>query len=400
MDTQRLLTFWIILVLVANRSAPAVGHIAYGLMLLTAGWMWWKEYNQLKMGFSVPTPIGKMGKIYGGLFLLYLCTILPSVLAGDIQIGLRTVIYVFGYRFLIFLIILKFVRRKELLYAILAVFFLVIAVDSIMAYYQYAMTRFKLRGLGFAGPVLSLAGLICIAVPSALIVCFDYAFPKWLRLVSGFSLIPMAFGLLGNQSRAVWVLAFFSGVIVGIRYLRKTWKLVVPVLCLFMGLVYYIYQDPMLLKRLVSITDSTKDLSNLGRIYVWKSSMNMIVDHFWFGVGPDQFAGIYQKSYILPQEVQKLGHAHNNFLQVFVESGVIGFVGFCIWIFGSIGYGVRTLLKESYSPYVFAVVLAFLFYHICFGLIEYTLVINARMTYFWVLIAVMLQLETIKENKY
>lgn len=398
MGTQRLLTGLIIVAILCNRAAPAIGHLAFGLMVILAGWMWWKERKQIKQGLTASSSVSRLAKMYGGLFLVFLCTTLPSVFVGDLYTGLRTVVYILSYRFIMFLVTVKFIRKREYLYSLIAAFFITVAADSLLSYYQYYLSGFKYRGLGFAGPMLALGGILCIAVPIALVTLFDLSFPRWLRYLSGLSLAPFVMGFLGNQSRSTWIFSAFSVSVVGLRYCFKSWKIVLPVMVLAFGFAYYIYQDPILMRRLGSAINTTTDGSNLGRIYVWKSSINMIKDHFFFGVGLEQFADVYRSAYILPEEWQRLGNAHNNFLQIFAETGIVGFIGFLIWIFGSIGYGIREFLKRNYSPYLFSIVLLFLVYHVIFGLVEYTLVINARMIAFWVLLAVMLQLEDTKEK--
>ena len=146
MGTQRLLTGLIIVAILCNRAAPAIGHLAFGLMVILAGWMWWKERKQIKQGLTVSSPVSQLAKVYGGLFLLFLCTILPSIFVGDIYTGLRTVIYVLGYRFIIFLVIVKFIRKREYLYSLIATFLIVVAADSLLSYYQYYLSGYKRRG--------------------------------------------------------------------------------------------------------------------------------------------------------------------------------------------------------------------------------------------------------------
>ena len=400
MGAQGLLTFWIALILICSRPALAVMNVSFGCMLLTAGWMWWKERKSSSLPIVPTTSFSPTGKVFGGLFLVFLLFMIPSMLTHDIKVGIKAIIYTFFYRFLIFLVILRFIKERKYLYTILVVFFAMIAVESLVAFYQYYLSGYRLRGYGFTNSALVLGGLLTLAIPVALVICFDGTFPKWLRYVTGVYLVPLLAGLIGNQSRSVWILMVFSSILIGARYIKKSWKLVIPIMLLLGGIVVYAYSDPVLLKRFLSSTNTTTDVSNLGRIYVWKSSLNMIKDHFFLGVGPDQFTEIYRNIYIFPEEKQRLVNAHNNFLQVFAETGVIGIVGFVFWIFGSIFYGVRVFFKRQYSPYMLIVILSFLFFHVFFGLIEYTLVITSRMLYFWVLIAVMLQLETIKENRY
>ena len=56
----------------------------------------------------------------------------------------------------------------------------------------------------------------------------------------------------------------------------------------------------------------------------------MGMDNFFMGVGKGNYADKYQKEYISPSAKEPTQtHAHNNFLQLFAEGGIVGFVSYC-----------------------------------------------------------------------
>ena len=62
----------------------------------------------------------------------------------------------------------------------------------------------------------------------------------------------------------------------------------------------------------------------------WEAGVEMIRDHFWIGVGPNVFADYYPR-YKGPTAGETL-KAHNNYIQLWAEIGVLGFAAFClIW---------------------------------------------------------------------
>lgn len=76
----------------------------------------------------------------------------------------------------------------------------------------------------------------------------------------------------------------------------------------------------------------------------------MFRDHPVLGVGLGQYKDNYQQKYILPQAKEPyLTHAHNNFLPMLAENGIIGFAGFfnaacwLYWLF------FQTLLEGKQS---------------------------------------------------
>jgi O-antigen ligase len=62
------------------------------------------------------------------------------------------------------------------------------------------------------------------------------------------------------------------------------------------------------------------------RSVIWSTSFNIFKDYPIFGIGFGNFSGFYQSYLKIPSVV--FGHAHNDFLNVAVNAGVIGFLAF------------------------------------------------------------------------
>ena len=62
------------------------------------------------------------------------------------------------------------------------------------------------------------------------------------------------------------------------------------------------------------------------RLQLWRSSVSMVRDHPWLGVGPDNFLYAYRGRYILPAAWQEphLSHAHNIVLTYLTRLGIVG----------------------------------------------------------------------------
>ncbi|MDI6869841.1 MAG: O-antigen ligase family protein [Bacillota bacterium] len=68
--------------------------------------------------------------------------------------------------------------------------------------------------------------------------------------------------------------------------------------------------------------------ANLSRLYIWRSTLMMIKDYPLFGVGAGAFMHVYPR-YVLPGAPEPVAaFAHNLFLQVLAEFGLVGFVVF------------------------------------------------------------------------
>jgi O-antigen ligase len=77
--------------------------------------------------------------------------------------------------------------------------------------------------------------------------------------------------------------------------------------------------------RFASLLDLEQG-SSFFRLELWRSTLSMIGDHPWLGVGPGNFLQAYRTRYALPSAWQELnqGHAHNMVLDYLVRTGPLG----------------------------------------------------------------------------
>jgi len=83
------------------------------------------------------------------------------------------------------------------------------------------------------------------------------------------------------------------------------------------------------------------------RIEYWKAGIDIIKDYPLLGVGLYNFGGVYPKYKLDIAEETQL--AHNNFIQVWAEQGVLGFVAFCLFWLVLFKKGVRGLKNVKHK---------------------------------------------------
>jgi O-antigen ligase len=86
-------------------------------------------------------------------------------------------------------------------------------------------------------------------------------------------------------------------------------------------------------QRLLDFNSST----GFTRLQLWRSSLHMMLDHPWFGVGPDNFLYTYRTQYILPAAWQEpnLNHPHSWLLDWWTRLGLVGMIlGLRWWVTG------------------------------------------------------------------
>ena len=373
----------ITLMVCLTRLSMAAGQVFYVIAILLSIFYIWKHRHDL----YVPSYVKK----YSKTFALMLLLLLPSaVLTNNIAVGLPEFINVWLWRIPVFFVIALCIRDKKILFTMLAVFFVDFGIDNLVAFYQH-VSGMTDRGWGFGSSVLTISGLMVMLVPIFCVILLDSAFPSYVKASALWAFGCVGFGMYGNQSRGSWLFNMIMVPIVSLPYILKRFIYVVTVLATLGGIVWGFSTQPQYVARFESITNTTTDGSNLGRFDVWTSSINMFKDHPVTGVGIGQWRTIYEASYRLPTENQHLYHAHNNFIQLLGEVGLLGLLGVLIF-YGSIIVDNFVVWVKQRDPYSLCAMIAVICYVFIFGQIEYTLDNSSGMRIMYFMLATMLQL--------
>ena len=373
----------ITLMVCLTRLSMAAGQVFYVIAILLSIFYIWKHRHDL----YVPSYVKK----YSKTFALMLLLLLPSaVLTNNIAVGLPEFINVWLWRIPVFFVIALCIRDKKTLFTMLAVFFVDFGIDNLVAFYQH-VSGMTDRGWGFGSSVLTIAGLMVMLGPIFCVILLDSAFPSYVKASALWALGCVGFGMYGNQSRGSWLFNMIMVPIVSLPYLIKRFVYVIAVLATLGGVVWGFSTQPHYVARFESITNTTTDGSNLGRFDVWTSSINMFKDHPVTGVGIGQWRTIYEASYRLPTENQHLYHAHNNFIQLLGEVGLLGLLGVLIF-YGSIIVDNFVIWVKKRDPYSLCAMIAVICYVFVFGQVEYTLDNSSGIRIMYFMLATMLQL--------
>jgi O-antigen ligase len=86
------------------------------------------------------------------------------------------------------------------------------------------------------------------------------------------------------------------------------------------------------------------------RLDLWASSVEMVRDHWLLGVGPDNFAYLYQQVYLREGAIAEpnLSHPHNWVLHFWLELGLLGLVAF-VWLVVRFWHAARRALHVAAS---------------------------------------------------
>ncbi len=174
------------------------------------------------------------------------------------------------------------------------------------------------------------------------------------KLGLGIVLLLMILALVFSFSRGAWLGA--TGALIGYAFWEKKARVKVAV-ALFIAVIVLL-SVPSLRGRLASIANLSHPLTR-ERIYIWKATWEMIKAHPLLGIGMDNYSIVYQKYMLKGAEISHPSSAHNIFLNIWVEGGILAlfsFVGIVIITFvrgfrlirSSIGL-VRAIAIASFS---------------------------------------------------
>jgi putative inorganic carbon (HCO3(-)) transporter len=198
-----------------------------------------------------------------------------------------------------------------------------IVAGTIMALYGLTQsfaqgTSFRVHGtmstyMTFAG-LLMLVGLMTLAQ-----LLFRTHARQVLWALPALLIITAA--LLMTHTRSAW-LGFIAGGGVLLGLYKKAFLFAVPLFILVVLLVV----PPAIKARALSVLDR-HGVTAQDRLSMWSSGLRIIRDYPWTGIGMGALAQVYQHyrdpdGPIAPH--RRLGHLHNNVIQVAVERGLLG----------------------------------------------------------------------------
>jgi O-antigen ligase len=191
--------------------------------------------------------------------------------------------------------------------------------------------------IGFFGHHIDMGGYFSLL--AILSLCLILFWKKSKRVTILLLLLSLLFmtGVFLSLARTYYVSLLVTVPAVFVRGNRRIaiFGLSAVLVCAIAVLVLF----PTIRERAFSITDLEKNNSNLERIYIWKTSGDIIKDHPVAGIGFRQwrerfsdYEGNYAGSWKFTEAA--LHHAHNLYLTVAAETGIVGLFLFMVfWVY-------------------------------------------------------------------
>ena len=202
-------------------------------------------------------------------------------------------------------------------------------------------------------------------------------------LITAFLLLPLTFGIiLYNNGYKKTIAGLLLALMIGI------------------AMAYKLFPTPFeRIKQAFKVTSSSETIdktdaeSTAVRILIWKESIKLIENNLVFGTtagdANDKLVEAYEREGLAGALRKKL-NAHNQFLQTFIGTGIIGFVLLLIMTFGTLIFG---FIKRNYLLSLFSILAIFNF------LVESMLQAQAGFIFFAFFFCILTQYNFHKLNK-
>jgi O-antigen ligase len=181
------------------------------------------------------------------------------------------------------------------------------------------------RGPGSPWGEYALLGLALVALGAMLAALFfSLSRGAWLGVAAGLVVAVVV------RSRRAAAFALALALLIAVVALLGQMNLIPDVVSArFSGVGdYFGFQDV----RGVSVNDANYAI--VERMAHWEAAWNMFSDHPWLGIGFGNYATVYP-AYALPHWSDPLGHAHNYYLNVLAEAGLVGLAGY-LFLWGAV----------------------------------------------------------------
>jgi tetratricopeptide (TPR) repeat protein len=175
---------------------------------------------------------------------------------------------------------------------------------------------------------------------------------------------------------------FFGFMVTRLKANRGARVLILTVFVLIFLIVAWLGWGPVL-DRFGEIKDVRGAVTDV-RTIMWKDGFNIARDFPLTGTGAGSFASIYPK-YRTLMEAGSVEHAHNDYLEMFAEGGIIAFLLASCYGFSLLYKSYKSFImrKETYSTYLYIGSLTGIIAILVHSLVDFNLHIGSNGLYFF-----------------
>jgi putative inorganic carbon (HCO3(-)) transporter len=274
-------------------------------------------------------------------------TVISMLLSDEPSLGLKQVKKFFVFLMLI-VIYNTFRTMKEMLWLVYA-WAAAGAVQALWSFHQYVDKRQHAEELGinfymyyvanritgFLGHWMSFSGVQMMALLMVLAVIFFWPPPKKIVVALCVAALLILVSIVLGDTRSVW-----AATVAGGAFLVWKWRPKMLVLLPVLGLAGFLIAPDSVKERIISIYKPHGTLdSNQHRYVTYRTGVEMIKAHPWFGLGPEIVNRDFKKwvPADIPQPLPDgyYGHLHSIYIHYAAERGIPTML-MIMWLLGKI----------------------------------------------------------------
>jgi O-antigen ligase len=307
--------------------------------------------------------------------LLYLVTQAISVIFSPFKVHSLLALKE-EWLLLLFFLLVNNIREECKIRNLVSVLITVSCVVSLYAIWQHYsgmdLYRHKMLepkdgvfiSLGLFDHHLTFGGYYMLVFLLAAVIVLSYKRQGLRRISDVVSPVILGLSLLFSYARSAWLGAvtglFSFGFLRGKRF-ALFFTTGIVVLCLAVFVI-----EPSSWERIKAISLS-KDKTESTRIRLWQTSWNMIKDKPVWGIGLGNFGQLFNQ-YKVEGKYDNYSHPHNDFLNVAVNSGLLGLLAY-LYLWAVFLYtSIKAVLKSKRTGFLYSIqlsgvvtIIAFLF---------------------------------------
>lgn len=279
------------------------------------------------------------------IFIFLGCVLITIPFSSNILISLREYYHLIGDMVSFFAFIFLMTIRTN--YAIstkhiIHSFFVGLFFSCVYLFYQCYVTK-EIGLSGLYGNRAFLGFILEVGIPLVLSMALAAKSIKD-RLIYGILFFIYTIAILLTHARGPW-LGTLVGVAVVFYLYRNIFSKKMIVAALIGISLLAVLTAPFYWERGKTLFD-IHHITNAQRIHIWQYTSQMIKDHPLTGIGLGQYPVTYP-TYIDSNEnlIRETPHAHNSYLMIFAEAGILGFLAF-INLLVFIGLRLRVILLQ------------------------------------------------------
>ena len=327
------------------------------------------------------------------IFLLLVSYIISTITSINIHNSIKETLKLLSYISVFFIVSQTDGRQKTILIKTIVVTASIISLYSIYQYfwgYQHTINYIRKTDAGllsissytrdillskraigtFPSPNILGGYLLMIFFLSLTIVKDKISNKKW--LISSFLIIV---AMVLTKSMGTWLSLILTLIaLIAISYDRlekQRWLITASSIFIFLILLFIILNR---WEYLINLENPENSITQ--RLNYWRTAIGIIKDHSFLGVGPGNFQEVFLKYKV--DLSTNTRYAHNIFLHIWSEAGVLGFAGIFFLIFNMLQKG----FKKTGQKFILLAIMAFLLHN----LIDNTYFIPEAGLFWWILI--------------